>query len=1064
MKHLHIALGKLLLGLTLGLSVAALTAFNVLLAWVATGPRSLDMLSPYIEIMFEPPDHKYSVSVGETWLVWDGWKHPIDIRLRNVKILTGERHTYSKFTEISLGLDLLGLLSGHLWPTSLTINHPVISLYANEDRSISFGLELERGDSDTPVEEPAAVPFSALLSSFTDPSSGSPLSALHLISIVNADMTITSKARGLMFKASGADLTFKRTREGLHAYAGAKIAYGNYESMISAEFTRKKNSQLLTGEVNASELMPGTLSGIFADESIASALNVPVSGKAELVVDATGALEKAIFTADGGKGTIDSPRLDGSVPVNMLHIQGQVNHDNVTNTNHLDLTQFKCDFNGTLIDAAGTAALQDGDPEIHMQVAAQNLAAPDIHLFWPKGVAPKTREWITSNITDGKITKATAKIEINHGDTAKPNLPQEDIDAFVELDGAQVRYLPEHPPVTDLMGKVHIDGKALSAQIDSASFLKNTKLTEGKVEIEDLNPDNPYIKVTFNADSDAKDVIHILELPPLKKAQLLNLHPEQAEGKVKAHAMLGFRFFAPRDKNGNPIDGENDVDFDVKANVTNFSQPGFMHKFDGKNVSGSFAADNKGLEFKGGGNINGADVSDADVKYLFHPEGGFDTFIEASATAPVESLPRFGYPAFDFLKGYFGIRATVKEGKNVESTQATIDLTGAAINMSKIYIRKPMTMPASLSITGEKKDDVASIPAFHFKARDMDAQGSAELNKDLSGIRRINMDKLILNGTDLDEFNYEKTDTGYIIAMRGNTLDVSPWMGKANKDETNFSFENFPSLQLKTDISHVVFDEGRELRSVKSTAECDARHCEKANINGATVDNKPFNFLILRNPKGRRQLSLHVQSAGAFLRAVNAFDGMEGGDLTVTGNYTEATATQSGHSILRGKADINEHTIKNASVLAKILSSASLTGLFDTLGGKGIRFTKLTAPFTLSNDVLTLDTAKTHGDAIGMTAEGTATFPKVALDIQGTIVPSYSLNHALGNVPLLGRVLTGGEGQGVFAARYSVKGTQKDPDVSVNPLSILTPGFLRGLFDIFDGPSKKDDEEDDESK
>jgi hypothetical protein len=43
-------------------------------------------------------------------------------------------------------------------------------------------------------------------------------------------------------------------------------------------------------------------------------------------------------------------------------------------------------------------------------------------------------------------------------------------------------------------------------------------------------------------------------------------------------------------------------------------------------------------------------------------------------------------------------------------------------------------------------------------------------------------------------------------------------------------------------------------------------------------------------------------------------------------------------------------------------------------------------------------------------------------------------------------LLLGGEGQGLFAANYQVTGSAADPQVSVNPLSALAPGFLRRLF------------------
>ena len=68
------------------------------------------------------------------------------------------------------------------------------------------------------------------------------------------------------------------------------------------------------------------------------------------------------------------------------------------------------------------------------------------------------------------------------------------------------------------------------------------------------------------------------------------------------------------------------------------------------------------------------------------------------------------------------------------------------------------------------------------------------------------------------------------------------------------------------------------------------------------------------------------------------------------------------------------------------------------------------------------------------------------LDLQGTIVPAYALNSIIGNIPVIGSLLLGGEGQGLFAANYRVTGSAADPEVSVNPLSALAPGFLRRLF------------------
>ena len=121
---------------------------------------------------------------------------------------------------------------------------------------------------------------------------------------------------------------------------------------------------------------------------------------------------------------------------------------------------------------------------------------------------------------------------------------------------------------------------------------------------------------------------------------------------------------------------------------------------------------------------------------------------------------------------------------------------------------------------------------------------------------------------------------------------------------------------------------------------------------------------------------------------------------------------------------------------------------------KGIEFEELEAPFTKTGDDLRIKEAKAYGSSLGFTAKGWVDLEKEELDISGTVVPAYSVQSKFGNIPLLGRLLTGEKGSGVFAGTYRVQGALADPKVSANPLATVSPGFLRGLFKIFDTPSK----------
>jgi len=70
----------------------------------------------------------------------------------------------------------------------------------------------------------------------------------------------------------------------------------------------------------------------------------------------------------------------------------------------------------------------------------------------------------------------------------------------------------------------------------------------------------------------------------------------------------------------------------------------------------------------------------------------------------------------------------------------------------------------------------------------------------------------------------------------------------------------------------------------------------------------------------------------------------------------------------------------------------------------------------------------------------------------------YGINTVLGKVPIVGDLVLGGKGPGLFAIRARVTGRLVDPQVSVNPASAVTPSFVRGFFDLFTGSSGADSE------
>jgi uncharacterized protein YhdP len=195
---------------------------------------------------------------------------------------------------------------------------------------------------------------------------------------------------------------------------------------------------------------------------------------------------------------------------------------------------------------------------------------------------------------------------------------------------------------------------------------------------------------------------------------------------------------------------------------------------------------------------------------------------------------------------------------------------------------------------------------------------------------------------------------------------------------------------------------------------------------------------------------VEAEDMGAVARAFNWVDTIEGGRLTLRGKMPGRLPD----SPITGSVEAVDYRLVEAPGLAKMLSVASLTGISNVLNGEGLTFDRMTGDFTFDKGVISTPLFRAHGDSLGITSKGTIDTKADAVDLVGTVVPAYSFNAVLGQLPLLGIVLTGGEGEGLLAFTYRLSGPAEDPQIKVNPLSVLAPGFLRNLL----GTPSKDDE------
>ena len=153
------------------------------------------------------------------------------------------------------------------------------------------------------------------------------------------------------------------------------------------------------------------------------------------------------------------------------------------------------------------------------------------------------------------------------------------------------------------------------------------------------------------------------------------------------------------------------------------------------------------------------------------------------------------------------------------------------------------------------------------------------------------------------------------------------------------------------------------------------------------------------------------------------------------------------------KITLTNFYIKEMPILANLLSLTSFTGIVDTLTGKGVFFDKSYLEYEIKDKILTIKDAYGTGDSLGYTLEG-----KINSDgfvsIDGNLVPAYLVNDIIRKIPILGKVITGKQGDGVFGASFKIKGQPDALKTTVNPIRTLTPRFIQRFFDLFREGSK----------
>ena len=1034
-RHLFQVLGTCAVGLLIAVP---------LLVWrLSSGPIALDFMTPYIEAALTGRDNSFRVQLDGTVLGIAENRRLLEIRALGVKVfIGGGEQPMVTVPQMALTLNGHALLRGELAPNSIRIWGLKVKLVREADGSFAWGV----GDSGEPGESGSfATRLVDALVGLPDPSK--PGRLLQRLAVVDADFVLEDRALGLIWHAPGTKVQARRTAAGLEAEADLPLDLDGDLSALAAKLTYRRDGDLVDAEVRLGGLRPAQLARLGGPLGPLAALDMRVAGTVGGRGSLSGGVAEIAFDLSGDAGGITLPApVDATHRLAGTRLRGRLFDD----FHRLQLDELSVDLGGPVISLSAAVDGLGGDVAVKAEAVIREVPFDSLPTLWPKALAPNPRAWVTGNMSKGVAHEARATLT---GRAPGGNPDAFEIDSLtgeLKADGVTVDYLRPMPPVKNAAAVATFDTKAFRIALKGGEVY-GLSVKDGTVILGGLDAPDQFADIDLAIEGPAPDALKLIDHPPLRYAQALGVKPETVGGWGATRLKLTFPLLANL-----RLD---DVGIGAHVQLKDAKVPDVLMGLDMTNANLAMDIDAKGLDANGPV-VLGTVPANLQWRENFSAKNApfRSRYVIKAARVDEAQRRQFNLDGPPFVAPWVDgpvaaeVTATLQAGGKTD-IEAQVDLSPAQMSLPGLGWRKEArTTGGAHALVKLDKGRLVSVPNFSVIAGDLQTTGAVSFGPD-GKIRRVDFDRVTYGRTDIQGGIGFRPGGGLDIVGKGASFDAQSIVSSSPEDgppRKGAKKDDLPPMSVSGAVKSLWLSKQGKLTNATAQLSRDAKDWRSMSVKGGLGDTKSFSLQLGQDGPTRRAVKLASDDAGAVMKAFDFYDHLVGGKLDVDAAYEDDKDTQP----LVGAIHISDYSVVQAPALARLLTVAMLTGIVDVLQGQGVAFTTLDAPFTFADGLLRVKNARAFGPALGLTAQGEIDLDRSRLALEGSVVPAYMLNSALGNIPVLGWLVTGGEkGGGLWAFNFSMKGSTQDPEVTVNPLSALTPGFLRQLFNIFDDGS-----------
>ncbi|WP_323015048.1 hypothetical protein, partial [Devosia sp.] len=679
-----------------------------------------------------------------------------------------------------------------------------------------------------------------------------------------------------------------------------------------------------------------------------------------------------------------------------------------------------------VVEAAGRLDMLVSGLGVSFSIAGNGMSADDVKRLWPYFLGTESRDWFVANVTEGMVTRARLDFDFPVGSLAlggeERPIPKGGMQIDMAGTGVAVRPTLAMEPIA-ISGETRLQVDDSSMTVSAGGGRLTT--TGGRIEVanaalvmDNSDPAESIIEVSGDVAAPLGALVALTreQQPGALDAAGLPFDPDLITGSADLGLVATIRI--DNRAEGRPAD----VDYVVNGTVADFasSQP-IQDRVIGKGQL-SLTATQESYQLGGTAEIDGMPV---ELEITGTPTT--DPSIRIASSIDVAELARMGFDVSEFLSGRVRFVATPLAGG---ALAMAIDLKDAALNIRDIGVRKAAGTSGTLSATVTPAGEITQLNDIDLSFGTVRAIGDLTYHA-TRGLQAASFSQFGLSSGDSARLALAPIEGGYAVQIQGQQLDLKPMLrqffglGEGAGGVQATQFDQTISLDVKLDravgyYATTAFNLDLDLL-LRGT---DLR---RANLSAQFGDNNSISITTNPAPSGRT-MSMAFNDAGTVLRLLGVYSRLAGGSGSLVLAADTANKLERGQLLMRDFALVDEANV--VQVLGNHADSRAAISRQNRLD-----FDVAQVDCLRRSDRVEVTNAMLTGPTVGGTMRGFIYTNQRQYDLTGTYVPLFGLNNAFQQIPILGPLLGGRQGEGLMGVTFAVQGPLDNPQFRINPLS-----------------------------